>query len=101
MAVSRRKELFPEVTDAQWNDWKWQVRNRIETLEKLKKYIKLSKEEEEGIRKSLKTIRMATSTAIKRSAGFQLNTSSASKRNTPMFWICPSVSSRSTDRSTA
>lgn len=59
MAVSRRKELFPEVTDAQWNDWKWQVRNRIETLEKLKKYIKLSKEEEEGIRKSLKTIRMA------------------------------------------
>ena len=46
MAVSRRKELFPEVTDAQWNDWKWQVRNRIETLEKLKKYIKLSKEEE-------------------------------------------------------
>jgi len=59
MAVSRRKELFPEVTDAQWNDWKWQVRNRIETLEKLKKYIKLSKEEEEGIRESLKTIRMA------------------------------------------
>ena len=59
MAVSRRKQLFPEVSDAQWNDWKWQVRNRIETLDKLKKYIKLSKEEEAGIRESLKTIRMA------------------------------------------
>lgn len=59
MAVSRRKQLFPNVTDAQWNDWKWQVRNRIETLEELKKYIKLSKEEQEGIRESLKTLRMA------------------------------------------
>ena len=59
MAKSRRKELFPNVTDQQWNDWKWQVRNRIESLEQLKKYVKLSKEEEEGIRKSLKTIRMA------------------------------------------
>ena len=59
MTVSRRKQLFPEVTDAQWNDWKWQVRNRIETLDKLKKYIKLSKEEEAGIRESLKTLRMA------------------------------------------
>ena len=59
MNVSRRKELFPEVTDAQWNDWKWQVKNRIEDLATLKKYIKLSKEEEEGIRESLKTIRMA------------------------------------------
>ena len=32
MAESRRKQLFPEVTDEQWNDWKWQVKNRIETL---------------------------------------------------------------------
>ena len=39
--VSRRKALFPEVTDEQWNDWKWQVKNRIETLDQLKKYIKL------------------------------------------------------------
>ena len=56
---SRRKELFPKVTDAQWNDWKWQVKNRIETLEDLKKYIKLTKEEEAGVKKTLKTLRMA------------------------------------------
>jgi lysine 2,3-aminomutase len=56
---SRRKEYFPNVTDEQWNDWKWQVRNRIETLEDLKKYINLTAEEEEGVVKSLQTLRMA------------------------------------------
>ena len=56
---SRRKELFPNVTDAEWNDWRWQVRNRVETLDELKKYIKLTPEEEEGVAKSLQTLRMA------------------------------------------
>ena len=47
-AMSRRKEFFPEVTDQQWNDWHWQVKNRIETVDELKKYIKLTDEEEAG-----------------------------------------------------
>ena len=59
MAESRRKQLFPDVTDEQWNDWKWQVKNRIETLEELKKYVNLSAEEEEGVKQTLKTLRMA------------------------------------------
>lgn len=59
MVENRRKQLFPDVTDEQWNDWKWQVKNRIETLDELKKYVKLTEEEEEGIRESLKTLRMA------------------------------------------
>ena len=59
MAESRRKQLFPEVTDEQWNDWKWQVKNRIETLEELKKYVSLTAEEEEGVKKTLTTLRMA------------------------------------------
>ena len=57
--ASRRKELFPNVTDAEWNDWRWQVRNRVETLEELKKYIDLTPAEEEGVKKSLATLRMA------------------------------------------
>ena len=57
--VSRRYELFPNVTDEQWNDWKWQVKNRIETLEDLKKYVTLTPEEEEGVKKTLQTLRMA------------------------------------------
>ena len=51
--------MFPDVTDEQWNDWKWQVKNRIETLEELKKYVNLSAEEEEGVKQTLKTLRMA------------------------------------------
>lgn len=56
---SRRAQLFPTVTDEQWNDWKWQVKNRIETLDQLKQYINLTPEEENGVKESLKTLRMA------------------------------------------
>ena len=51
MRKSRENGLFLNVPDEQWNDWKWQVENRIETLEDLKKYITLTEEEEEGIPK--------------------------------------------------
>lgn len=57
--TGNRHILFPEITDEQWNDWKWQVKNRIETLDQLKKYIKLTTEEEKGVKETLKTLRMA------------------------------------------
>jgi len=56
---NNRKKLFPNVTDEQWNDWKWQVKNRIETLDELKSLISLTEDEENGIRVSLQTLRMA------------------------------------------
>ena len=59
MNKSRAYGLFTDIPDEQWNDWKWQVRNRIETVEELKKYINLTPEEEEGVRKCLGTLRMA------------------------------------------
>ena len=59
MNESRRKALFPQVSDEDWNDWHWQVVNRIETLEDLKKYISLTPEEEEGVKACLGTLRMA------------------------------------------
>lgn len=57
--VNTRAKFFPNVTDEQWNDWHWQVKNRIESLEDLKKHITLSAEEEEGVKKTLETLRMA------------------------------------------
>ena len=57
--TSRRHILFPEVTDQQCNDWKWQCKNTIENLDQLKKYITLTPEEEEGFKKTLSTLRMA------------------------------------------
>ena len=59
MKVNRRKELFPNVSDAEWNDWKWQVRNRIETYEELSKYFSFGAEEAEGIKQALAKFRMA------------------------------------------
>ncbi len=59
MKVNRRKELFPNVSDAEWNDWKWQVKNRIETYEQLSQYFTFEPEEAEGIKKALAKFRMA------------------------------------------
>ncbi|MCL2027982.1 MAG: lysine 2,3-aminomutase, partial [Bacteroidales bacterium] len=51
---NNRKKMFPNVTDEQWNDWKWQVKNRIETLDQLKALLPLTEAEEHGVRESLK-----------------------------------------------
>lgn len=50
--------VWKDVTDEQWNDWKWQVRNRITTLDELKQVAVLTPEEEEGVKKSLEILRM-------------------------------------------
>jgi len=39
---------WPEVTPEQWNDWSWQMRNRVTSLEGLEKHLKLSPEERAG-----------------------------------------------------
>lgn len=51
--------LFADIPAEQWNDWTWQAKNRITTLQDLKKYVTLTQEEEEGIEKCLSTFRMA------------------------------------------
>lgn len=50
--------LYRDVTQDQWNDWKWQVRNRITDVETLKQIIRLTEEEEAGIKKTLERMRM-------------------------------------------
>jgi lysine 2,3-aminomutase len=40
---------WPEATDEQWNDWKWQLRNRVTTLEALERHLKLSADERAGV----------------------------------------------------
>jgi lysine 2,3-aminomutase len=54
-------ELFKDVTEKEWGDWHWHVRNRITTVEALKRVISLTAEEEEGIRTTLARFRMAIS----------------------------------------
>lgn len=57
MRVNRRKELFKDVSDEDWNNWRWQFKNRINNLEDLKQYIPLTKEEDDP--EILKELRMA------------------------------------------
>jgi len=54
-----RNTIFKDIPKEKWNDWKWQLRNQLQTLEDLKKVVDLSKEEEEGVAKTLSTLRMA------------------------------------------
>lgn len=51
--------LWKDATTAQWNDWKWQVRNRITSVEELKQVVSLTEEEEAGMRQCLEYLRMA------------------------------------------
>jgi len=57
--LTRKKQYFPDVKKSDWNDWKWQVRNRIQTVEDLKQYITLSEREEAMIQDVLGRFRMA------------------------------------------
>jgi len=54
--IEERREVVPPlwkgVTEREWNDWRWQLRHRITTLEQLKEVIELSSEEIEGIKRS-------------------------------------------------
>jgi lysine 2,3-aminomutase len=51
-------ELWKDVKPEEWNDWRWQVENRIDTVEKLKKIINVTEKEEEDIGKVLEKFRM-------------------------------------------
>lgn len=51
-------ELWKNVSQEAWNDWKWQVRNRITTVEELKQVVNLTEIEEENIGETLKKFRM-------------------------------------------
>jgi lysine 2,3-aminomutase len=51
--------IWKDVTEEKWDDWQWQVRNRIVTVDQLKKVINLSVNEAEEIEGSLSTLRMA------------------------------------------
>jgi lysine 2,3-aminomutase len=53
------RKIFTDISEELWNDWQWQVKNRITTVEDLKKYIPLTESEEEGIIKCLQNLRMS------------------------------------------
>lgn len=58
MAYYNEIPLWKDVTEEQWNDWHWQVSNRIDTVDKLKKIINLTEQEEKDVQAVLEKFRM-------------------------------------------
>lgn len=44
------RRFFKQVSDKDWNDWTWQFRNRIQTVEELAKFIPISEKEQAQIK---------------------------------------------------
>lgn len=46
---SFRKAFYAEVADREWNDWRWQTRHRIRTLEQLDRMLVLAPDERQAL----------------------------------------------------
>ncbi|MFN3870457.1 MAG: KamA family radical SAM protein [Aquificaceae bacterium] len=53
------RSFFSHIPKELWRSYQWQIQNRIKTKEELKRFIKLTKEEEEGIDRTLGKYPMA------------------------------------------
>ena len=51
--------LWKNVSDGDWGNWKWQIANRLTTVDELREVINISDGEAEVIEKSLNKLRMA------------------------------------------
>jgi lysine 2,3-aminomutase len=43
-------KLFPGATLTEWEDWRWQIRNRIRTYDQISKFVNLTPNEEKGVK---------------------------------------------------
>ena len=55
----KKYDLWKDVSEEDWNDWHWQVRNRIKDVDTLAKVIDINEQEKEEIKSALNTLRMA------------------------------------------
>jgi len=55
----KKYQIWNDVKEEEWNDWHWQVKNRITDVETLQKVIDINDEEKKEIESSLNTLRMA------------------------------------------
>jgi lysine 2,3-aminomutase len=57
--LARKQRYFPNVTDQEWSDWKWQVKNRIKSAADLGKFVNLDDQKLDDIKSVLSKFRMA------------------------------------------
>ncbi len=44
-----RKAFYPDISDGEWNCWRWQARNRIRTLSQLERFLRLIDDERQAM----------------------------------------------------
>lgn len=59
MIFIHRDSVWKDVNKQDWNNWKWQMANRITSIEQLEQVINISREEKQNLSRGLKTLRMA------------------------------------------
>ncbi len=57
--LERKAKYFRDISEDQWNDWHWQVQNRIRFVKDLEKYMPLTKDESNEISEILSKFRMS------------------------------------------
>ncbi len=59
MRDNRRPNYWQDVSNEKWQDWRWQVKNRITETEEIKQVLNLKEETTSEISSALKNLRMA------------------------------------------
>jgi lysine 2,3-aminomutase len=60
-AAARRRVLFPQATDAQWGDWRWQLQHAVRDGTALGRLLPLTPEEVEGVAATASLFRLSIS----------------------------------------
>ena len=59
--TSARAELFPGATDAEWRDWRWQLRHSVRSLADLSRLLPLTEDERRGCEETQGVFRLGIS----------------------------------------
>jgi len=55
------RDLFPQATEQDWNDWRWQMRNAVRSLAALEKHVPLTHDERVGVTETASVFRLGIS----------------------------------------
>jgi lysine 2,3-aminomutase len=56
---NKRPKIYADISDEKWNDWHWQMQNRIQDVDQFKKVFDIDSKTEDELRRCASTLRMA------------------------------------------
>ena len=55
----RKIPIWKDTSAAEWDDWRWQLKNRITSVDRLKQVVEMTEKEQKEVNAALKSLRMA------------------------------------------